>query len=246
MLTAALVAGVLGGVVASAVQAFTTIPLIHLAEAHEDGGGGAAAPAAGQAAPDHGTHDHGAQDHGTHDHGAAAAGHDHGANAWMPAEGVERVAYTVLANVIAGVGFALILVACFVLHGAPMDGRRGVVWGMAGFTAFALAPSLGLPPELPGMFAAELVARQTWWFAAALGTAAGLWLMVFGNAWAWRVVGMAVLVAPHFWVPHPEGMGGGPPPELSAHFVTASLATAAVFWAVLGWVGGTVHRRLAA
>ena len=34
------------------------------------------------------------------------------------------------------------------------------------------------------------------------------------------------------------------PPELAAHFVAASLVTAAVFWAMLGWLSGTLYRRL--
>jgi len=36
------------------------------------------------------------------------------------------------------VGYALLLVACFSLSGRAVDGRRGVLWGLAGFAAFSL------------------------------------------------------------------------------------------------------------
>lgn len=40
------------------------------------------------------------------------------------------------------------------------DGRLA---RMAGFAAFTVAPALGLPPELPGMMAADLGPRQARW-----------------------------------------------------------------------------------
>ena len=50
-----------------------------------------------------------------------------------------------------------------------IDARTGLAFGVAGFIAVALAPALGLPPEIPGSGAAELGARQTWWFFAVGG-----------------------------------------------------------------------------
>ncbi|MEI2612914.1 MAG: CbtA family protein [Candidatus Promineifilaceae bacterium] len=40
--------------------------------------------------------------------------------------------------------------------------------------AFQLAPAFGLPPELPGMAAADLGARQVWWCGTALATGVGI------------------------------------------------------------------------
>lgn len=40
---------------------------------------------------------------------------------------------------------------------------QGLLWGLAGCATFVLAPTLGLPPELPGTAAADLTLRQTWW-----------------------------------------------------------------------------------
>ncbi len=159
-------------------------------------------------------------------------------------DGIERTLFTSFGNIVAGIGFALMLVAGFALNGGEIDGRRGVLWGVAGFAVFSLAPALGLPPEVPGAMAAELVARQGWWLAVVAATALGLGLMVFGRKTVWIVLGVVVLAAPHIvGAPHPEKLGGPVPPELAAHFVAASLVTAAVFWVVLGWLSGTLYRR---
>ena len=40
--------------------------------------------------------------------------------------------YTSLTNVLTGVGFALILTACFALSGRPVIGQTGVLWGLGG------------------------------------------------------------------------------------------------------------------
>ncbi len=215
---ASLVAGLVGGIVISIVQEFTTTPLILHAEQFEN----APATPPGQAQ-------------------ASGSGE---AEAWAPVDGIERTLFTSFGNIVAGVGFALMLVAGFALHGGEVDGRRGIIWGLAGFAVFSLAPALGLPPEVPGAMAAELVARQGWWLAAVAATALGLGLMVFARKPAWIVLGVVVLAAPHIiGAPQPDKLGGPVPPELAAHFVAASLVTAAVFWAMLGWLSGTLYRR---
>jgi cobalt transporter subunit CbtA len=178
-------------------------------------------------------------------HGDAAS--DGGHAAGTPDNGLERTLFTTLANVLTGIGFALILTACFALAGREVTGRVGVLWGIAGFTVASLAPALGLPPELPGTMAADLTARQSWWLLCAAATAAGLWMMVFRHGAAWTVLGAVLIAAPHLaGAPQPDGMGGSVPPELAAHFVSASLATAAVFWCLTGWLCGTAWQRLSA
>jgi cobalt transporter subunit CbtA len=216
----AILAGVLAGLALTALQSVTTTPLILAAESYET-----AAPA--------------------HEHATGSAAHVHADEAaWAPANGLERTFYTALANVVMGVAFGLLLAACFALSGRAIDGRRGVVWGLAGFAVFSLAPGLGLPPELPGSMAAELSARQAWWLAAAGATGLGLWLLVFPRA-AWcKALGIAALALPHLvGAPHPETYGGTVPSEMASHFATASLAGMAVFWAVLGWLAGTLFAR---
>lgn len=224
LLTVALLAGVLSGFAVSVVQEFTTTPLILHAETYENASLGGA--------------------HGAKLVLADTGGHE--AEAWAPDDGIERMLYTVLANVIAGVGFGLILAACFALWNGRVDGRRGVLWGIAGFATFSLAPSLGLPPELPGSMAAALEARQLWWLACVGATALGLGLMVFANTWTLRIAGILALAAPHaFGAPHPAEIGGAVPPELAGHFAAASLIVSAVFWSILGWIGGTLYGRAA-
>ena len=221
----ALIAGALCGLGISAVQELTTTPLILHAETFEK---------SGRSAPDSGVRFAGR----AFAHGDAPAG--------APTGGLERALYTTLANVLAGVGFALLLAACFALAGRPVDGRTGVLWGIAGFATVNLAPALGLPPEVPGTLAAELTARQGWWLLCAAATAAGLWAMALRGGAVWIALGIALLAAPHLiGAPQPERMGGAVPPELAAQFVAASLVTAAIFWCGLGWLSGALWKRFA-
>ena len=184
----------------------------------------------------------------TFEAGAGDRSGDHGGGAHAHADGAGRLSLTLLANVLAGVAFALPLVAALSLA-PPADWRRGLVWGGAGFVAFSLAPAAGLPPGLPGAAAADLGARQLWWAGCAAATAAGLALAVFGPAlWA-RVCGAALALAPHaVGAPRPVGheAHGGLPAELAAAFVGASLAASFVFWLVAGGVGAWAFSRLEA
>lgn len=218
ILLAAIMAGLIAGLIISVVQEFTTTPIILHAEEFE----GPAAPAEGK----------------------AVAEHHLDAESWGPGDGIERALYTALGNIVLAVGFGLILIACFAIRGGEITGRQGVIWGLAGYAVFSLAPALGLPPEAPGSMAAELVARQEWWFLAAGATAVGLALMVFGKGIPWVVLGIVILAAPHIMgAPQPAEIGAKFPPEIAGHFAAASLVTAAIFWAVLGWLSGTFYRR---
>lgn len=237
ILTTALAAGILAGVLISAVQAFTTLPLIKQAETFEN----AAAAPTYRIVPTTFVlaHDSSGEPKGGHAHPTVET------EAWSPEEGLERFLYTATANVLTGVGYALILVACFVFAGRRVDGQAGLLWGIAGYAVFTLAPTLGLPPELPATAAGDLVARQAWWFLAVGCTATGLWLMFFRPAtWA-KALGVAVLFVPHLiGAPHPGELTKAVPPELAAHFSAASIVVSAMFWALLGWLAGTVFERM--
>ncbi len=226
---AAVIAGLLSGLVLTAMQSFATIPLITHAESFEGAGGEAGH-----------SHDHG------HSHDATTpADHHHDAEAWMPADGAERFLYTAAANMLAGIGFALLLVTVAEALGGLRGWRGGLMFGLAGFLAFSLAPSLGLPPELPGMPAAELGARQLWWVATAGCTAVGLGFLAFTRTPVLAVVALVLLVLPHLLgAPHPVSHETAVPAELHARFVAAVLATSLIFWALLGAVSGLVRMRL--
>src|ERR1700730_1715363 len=69
--------------------------------------------------------------------------------AWEPENGAERTAYTLLADILTGIGFALLVGAGLTLRGGEVGWRQGLLWGLAGFATFVIAPGLGLPPQLP-------------------------------------------------------------------------------------------------
>src|SRR3954466_1674507 len=159
----AALAGLIVGAVISVAQFLGTVPLIQKSEVFER----KAAPAQVAA------HDHDQ----THSH----------AGEWEPGDGLQRKTFTVAANILTAIGFALLLTGIYAIRGRPVTWREGLLWGLAGFLVFTVAPSLGLPPDLPGLPVAELTARQTWWIATAAATAAGLYLLTF-RATAWAAV----------------------------------------------------------
>jgi cobalt transporter subunit CbtA len=147
-------------------------------------------------------------------------------------------ALTLAMNLVTYTGFALLMVAGFAIadrSGHRLTPRSGLVWGLAGFLAIQLAPAVGLPPELPGTVAADLVSRQIWWVATAASTIGGLALIAFGGNLLKGLIGTGLILLPQLvGAPHPEAYFGIAPPELSAQFATASLGVAAASWAVLG------------
>ncbi len=214
----AALAGLLAGLVLTAMQVYATVPLILQAETFESAGGG--------------------------HHGDAAASEEAGEEAWAPADGIERNLYTALAAIVTGIGFGLLLVAASEFAGGIAGWRQGLVWGFAGFAVFTLAPGLGLPPELPAMPAADLVARQVWWIATVAVTAAGLALIAFRASALWTVVGVALIVAPHLvGAPQPVSHESPVPADLHHRFVVVVTVTNLVFWLVLGAAVGALRPR---
>ena len=179
-----------------------------------------------------------------------AAGHDHSAEEWGPEDGFERIAFTLLANVLTAIGFALIVLVAMMastklarnVDGFRFDWRYGLIWGGAGYLVFWLAPAIGLPPEIPGATAAALETRQLWWIFAVVCTASGLAGLAFGKSW-WRWAALLLVVVPHLvGAPHHDGeMFAGQTAdaasalEILAHrFIGATAIANAVLWLVLG------------
>ena len=229
----AALAGLFAGIVMTAMQVVYTVPLILEAETYE--GAGDEEEAAGDALA--------SEDATAHD----AAGHHHDDEAWGPEDGAERTFYTAASNIVTGIGFALLLVAVSEFAGGIQGWRQGLFWGFGGFAAFTLAPGLGLPPELPGMPAADLGARQVWWIATAVLTAGGLALIALGRSAILAVVGAVLLVAPHVvGAPQPESHETLVPHDLHHQFVVAVTVTNLVFWLALGAAVGVLRPRFAA
>lgn len=236
----AAIAGLVAGVVLACMQAYATVPLILKAEVYEQAGGGhthdhAAAPAANAG-------DTNAMTSAAPAPAEAAAPEEEG---WTPADGFERFAFNIVANVVTGIGFALILVAASEFAGGIGNWRQGLFWGFAGFAVFTLAPNLGLPPELPAMPAADLTQRQIWWTATVMATAAGLGLLAFRKSLPLALIAVALIVAPHIvGAPQPDSFESPIPEGLHHQFVVAVTLTNLVFWLVLGAIVGVVRGRL--
>ena len=220
IIVVAALAGAIAGLGMTVAQQLSTVPLILKAELYE-----------GQSAPP------------AHDHAAPGAAHEHG-DGWAPGDGFERTAFTAAANVVTGIGFALLLVAVSELFGGIRDWRQGLFWGLAGFTVFTLAPGLGLPPELPAMPAAELGARQLWWVATVSCTAIALGLLVYQRSLVAVLAAMALLVAPHLiGAPQPVSYASPIPEGLHHSFIVAVVITTLLFWVLLGGLAGLFRGR---
>jgi cobalt transporter subunit CbtA len=214
--------GLLAALLLTLLQSFWVGPLILQAESFEK------APAATQM---------------PHEHAAGAAAHSHDTEAWEPEDGWQRVLSTTGGNLVVAVGFALMLAGLYTLR-APTRTAQGLLWGLAGYATFVLAPTLGLPPELPGTAAAELTLRQTWWIGTAASTAVGIALIVFGRSWLLKVLGVAILAVPHLiGAPQPQVHSMLAPEALEAQFKIASQLTNVAFWLALGLISAWLFRR---
>lgn len=213
--------GLLAALLLTLLQSFWVAPLILQAETYEQ------APAVE-----------------VHEHAAGAMdGHSHDAQAWEPEDGWQRVLSTTGGNLVVAVGFALMLAGLYTLR-APSRTSQGLLWGLAGYATFCLAPTLGLPPELPGTAAADLVQRQVWWIGAAASTAVGLALIVFAGNWLLKLLGAAIIAVPHvIGAPQPEVHSMLAPQALETQFKIASQLTNAAFWLALGLISAWLFRR---
>lgn len=157
---------------------------------------------------------------------------------WQPQDGWQRNLFTVLFNSLAGFGFGLLLTVAMYWQGSS-NYLRGLLWGLAGYLVFFVAPALGLPPELPGADSAELHDRQVWWLFTASATAAGLYGLVSNQGKWLKIVGVLVLITPHLiGAPHPEIAHTTAPQELQERFILFSAISNALFWLALGGLAG--------
>ncbi len=222
----ALFAGLFAGAIVVLLQYLLTEPLILEAEEYESGAK-------------------------VHFAGLAEAGvmHDHGANmqaealstaeADVEAENIaSRFSLAFAADFVVYVAWALImsaLVSIAVDKGVKMTLQNGLLWGFAGYVAVHIAPGVGLPPELPGIPAADLQARQLWWIGTVLSAAVAMGLFAFGKNLAAIAGGVVLLVFPHvIGAPQIAQLAGLAPPSLAGEYVARSYAVALAGWSVLG------------
>ena len=215
----ALIAGLLAGLFMFAAHMLLTSPLIAHAEHYETVGN-------------------------TSDHHAKTGndGHDH-SNDWFPENGLERSFYTLLADILTSVGFAVLLTGVMAVRNRNVDWRRGMIWGLCGFAAFFVAPSLGMAPELPGMQSGVLQDRQVWWLVTVALTGAGLAALFFGKGMMLKAAGVVAILMPHV-IGAPEHHAiGNVPAALAAEFVVATFVSSGLFWLLLGGLTGWLHNR---
>lgn len=214
LMSAALLSGALAGTLLFVYQYFVIVPRIIAAEAYE-------------ARTDE----------------AAESLHHHEPTEWKPAEGLERTLFTAASTILAGVGFASVLLATITLSGTELNWFRGLLWGLAGFACFVVAPAFGLPPEPPGVPVADVQIRQLWWVVAVSATAIGLFL-IFGRGRDryLRLLGFVCLAIPHvIGAPSATGMEVVPP-WLVREFAGASIVGGGIFWLTLGTLAGHLCR----
>ncbi|UVC11576.1 CbtA family protein [Rhizobium sp. TH2] len=234
-LLAALVAGLLAGALQTVAQQAKVVPLILEAEKYEN------APAE------------------KHDHTTGlnltlvskAHAHEHEATAAAGAEeeggmlfGVGRTTGTLMADLVTGAGFALVMLAVSLLTGRTVTLATGALWGAAAWLSFHLLPSMGLPPELPGFPAADLFDRQMWWVGTVVASAIGLYLIILRKEpWA-KALGVVLLIVPHvIGAPQAADETTNVPAILAAEFAVATLSAGLFFWLMLGLIMGAINDR---
>jgi cobalt transporter subunit CbtA len=236
---AAASAGLLSGLFVTLVHQVTTVPVILDAEVYEKAADAAAEQKAATAPAPSTDSSMAGMDMSHED------GHDHGAE-WEPQDGFQRTAFTVLADLLTGIGFSLLLIAAYAVTGRTIGWRAGFYWGLAGFAVFILAPGLGLPPEVPGTAAAPLTERQVWWVATAALTAGALAILFYVERAKpiWYAVALAMLVAPHLiGAPQPAEYASAAPEALARRFIVATTVAALLFWATTGALSGFFYER---
>ncbi|NHT76503.1 cobalt transporter [Rhizobiaceae bacterium CRRU44] len=242
-LLAAICAGLIAGLFMTAAQELRVVPLILHAETYE-----------GEPAPETPTaHEHSSRESRSLLQSLASAlqpvtpayahdgeAHEDGGIMF----GLSRFSGTLMANLVTGAGFGLLLGGIGVLTGSPPTLRTGLTWGALGWLSVHMLPALGLPPELPGFPAADLGDRQTWWLVTTALSALGLGLVALRPEIVAKGAGFVLLALPHIYgAPQPGDIASSVPAVLGAEFAVAALATTLAFWLVLGIVSGAINDR---
>ena len=153
---------------------------------------------------------------------------------------------TLVADVLVGIGFGLILNG-FLAFTGKRGWLPGLLLGVAGFAAFHAAPAMIVPPAVPGMRVAALLLRQTGWLVAVISTVIGLVVMYKATGMG-KLVGILFLFLPAIVfcavLPIPPAVAESPPLALlDRAFVTRTLAGMLMFWSILGIVSGCLVAR---
>ncbi len=171
--------------------------------------------------------------------------------AWSPEDGLERTLFTFSADFLTTFSFSLMLISLMATR-EKITAIQGLAWGLAGYISFFAAPSLGLPPEIPGMEAAPLAERQLWWLVTVIFTAGGLWLLFFSPHFL-KLAGGLLLLSPHIiGAPATEHHGFADTDPLAIEKLTAlwhqfllqtSIANL-LLWLIIGLIAAILTNKL--
>ena len=212
IVSAAALAGVLSGLLLTAIQQFEIAPLIRIAEVRED-----AAIAASPSA---------------HDHSPAAPERRPGRRKRRR----ERLLATAISNVILATGFALLLISAMARKGIT-GWRAGLAWGQRATWCFFVAPSLGLPRNCLDRSLRTLRDRELWWAGTvALCPPRDSGSSVFSKKSAVRILGLSPLSRASPDWRSAAGAATRVPfrPPLPTNSCVRRFATNAALWLALG------------
>lgn len=164
---------------------------------------------------------------------------------WAPDDGIERSFYTILANFLMCLAYSLILASAMLFRGTSST-LKGFTWGMAAYLTLFVAPSIGLPPEIPGMEAADLNLRQNWWFLSVVLTGIGLAVFAFSPLY-YKGAGLILILLPHLigapvaeihGFSHPDPSAVAKLTELWQQFILHTSIANALLWLIIGITTG--------
>jgi len=234
IITSAVFAGLLSGLLWGGLVVYFVSPLILQAETYESGSSST-------------IHEH----EGSHSHQhAEAAG---------STSSFRRNLFTLLGTTSLGLSFGILsclaLLLLVRLDAIRLDGShlsfvRGLGFGLVGFVIFQAIPSLGLPPPPPGIVGAaeDFSSRQSWWLItitlSALGALSFVTLpSVLTNKLGWSAISakgaatvLALLIIALAFIRGipPHSTVSNVPPSLQTRFLWTSLSVSGVFWLTLG------------
>jgi cobalt transporter subunit CbtA len=137
---------------------------------------------------------------------------------------------------LSGAGFSILMLGVSFLTKIPITKQNGLIWGICGFIAVSLAPSIGLPPQLPGMPTIDLYTRQIWWGSTVLLTCAATYLWVKAKNYGWQIAAIVVALAPQFFAPiNSAKTESNLPANLASNFVSSSLGANLIMWLAIGY-----------
>ncbi len=175
---------------------------------------------------------------------------NHQVEAWAPEDGLERHSWSFVTNFLLCFAYALVLMSIMTVK-PSVNALKGLFWGGAAYIAIYVAPALGLPPEIPGMEAAYLEGRQSWWLFTVVITALALWLIAFQSIIN-KVIGFVLIVIPHLIAaPQPElhGFVNTDPVAINAlnqlwhDFILQTSIANALLWLVIGGISGYLVKK---